>query len=341
MDLRLFLFPGAFLATVVVTWGVRSYAIGSNLLDIPNDRSSHSVPTTRGGGIAIVVVTLAALVILNRSGLAQGGPLLAYAGGGLLVAGVGYLDDRSHVSAALRLAVHFGAAISVLIAVGPLPPLPVFRSELDFGLAASAMAAVSIVWLLNLYNFMDGIDGIAAIEAVTVAGGAACLLWYSGVDEVAYLAGVLAATSLGFLVWNWPPARIFMGDVGSVFLGFCFGALMVMTFATDAPLIWIWPILLGTFLVDATVTLFRRVFRRETLYKAHRSHAYQFASRKLGSHRPVTVAVGMINLFWLLPMAFLVTIGRLEGLIALLIAYTPLMGLALYLKAGARELQDV
>jgi Fuc2NAc and GlcNAc transferase len=129
-----------------------------------------------------------------------------------------------------------------------------------------------------------------------------------------------------------------MGDVGSGYLGFCFGALAAMTFSASAMSIWVWLILLGTFVVDASITLIRRFARREAIHRAHRSHAYQYASRRLGSHLTVTLAVGIINVFWLFPVAFVVTMGRLDGALGLLIAYTPLMWMALHYKAG--EAQD-
>ncbi len=339
--LSLVLIPAAFLATAALTLGVRQHALNRELLDVPNERSSHSVPMPHGGGIAIVVVTMASVGVLWLGELAGGWVLAAYVAGGLLVAEVGYLDDHKHVWPPWRLLAHFTAGTGVLVALGNFPPLSVFGFELDLGLFTFALSALFIVWLVNLYNFMDGIDGIAGVEAVTVAGAAAGLLWYEGAADVAMLAAVLAAANLGFLIWNWPPAKIFMGDVGSGFLGFCFGALALMTFGISAINVWVWPILLGAFLVDATVTLVRRVLRRETFYEAHRSHAYQYASRKLGSHLPVTVAVGMINVCWLLPIAFLVVADRLDGLLGLLIAYVPLVLLVLHFKAGAEEMQDV
>lgn len=309
-------------------------------MDIPNERSSHSVPTPRGGGIAIVMVMSLLIGILLIWGFEYRSILVAYLAGGLIVAIVGFLDDRKHVAARVRLLVHFAAAAVILVAVGRLPSLSVLGSQLDLGIVNSLLAAVFIVWLLNLYNFMDGIDGIASAEAVTVAGGAAVLLWLGAATDFAKLAATLAAVNLGFLVWNWPPAKIFMGDVGSGFVGFCFGAMAMITCAKGALSIWVWLILLGAFLVDSTVTLLRRVVRRDLFYEAHRSHAYQYASRKVGSHLRVTVAVCTINLLWLLPMAFLVTAHRLNGLVGVLVAYLPLLALALHFNAGAKELQE-
>jgi Fuc2NAc and GlcNAc transferase len=122
---------------------------------------------------------------------------------------------------------------------------------------------------------------------------------------LAFVVAALGAASLGFLAWNWPPAKVFMGDAGSAFLGFAFGSLALVTHALGALVIWSWLILLGVFLVDATVTLVRRLLRGERVYEAHRSHAYQHASRRLGSHRTVSVAVGVLNIAWLAPLALL------------------------------------
>jgi Fuc2NAc and GlcNAc transferase len=331
---------GAFAAAALLTWRIRCYALRRKLLDLPNNRSSHSQPTPRGGGIAIVAVTLTSMALLWLGGIGRGLVTAAYALGGLTVAAVGYLDDRHSVPPVWRLIVHLLAAALILVAVGKVPPVPVLGLEVDLGLFTSVLIALFIVWLLNLYNFMDGIDGIAAVEAVTVAGGAAGLLWYRHVTGLSLLSASLAASALGFLVWNWPPAKIFMGDVGSGFLGFSFGGLAVITLANSSLPIWVWLILLGIFFVDATITLIRRLVRREVFYEAHRSHAYQYASRKLGSHLLVSLAVATINLFWLLPLAFLVTAGRLDGVLGLLIAYVPLLYLTLHFKAGAKELQD-
>jgi Fuc2NAc and GlcNAc transferase len=331
---------GSFFATVILTGWVRNYALAKKIMDIPNERSSHSQPTPRGGGVAIVSATLLTVGLMWLDGMAGGIKIGAYAVGGFLVAAVGYMDDNLNVSALWRLIVHFAAALLVVGAVGKLPPFSIMGFVIGPSGLISILASVFIVWILNLYNFMDGIDGIAAVEAVTVAGAAALLLRHAGAIEFAMLAAVLATVSLGFVVWNWPPAKIFMGDVGSGFLGFCFGTLVVMTCSASVLSPWTWLILLGVFLVDSTVTLIRRMFRLEKFYEAHRSHAYQYASRVFGGHLPITMAVGLINLLWLFPIAFLVVSRRLDGLLGLIIAYTPLLALTLYFRAGARESQN-
>jgi len=191
--------------------------------------------------------------------------------------------------------------------------------------------------MLNLYNFMDGIDGIASVEAISACLGACLLYWLTGFDSLIWLPMLLAAAVLGFLFWNFPPARIFMGDAGSGFLGIILGILSVQAAWASSQLLWSWLILLGVFVVDATYTLIRRLLRGDRVYEAHRSHAYQFASRRFGRHLPVTLFVAAVNLFWLLPISVCVAYFGLAGALGLVIAYLPLIVMAVKFQAGALE----
>jgi Fuc2NAc and GlcNAc transferase len=329
------------LAALLLTGMLRRYALARSLLDIPNERSSHVVPTPRGGGVAIAVVMLLALLWLFLRGWLDQSLLAVLAGAGALVALVGLIDDLGHVPARWRLLVHFGAAAWALVWLGGLAPLQVFSFALDLGWVGHALGVVWVVWLLNLYNFMDGIDGIAGVEAVTVCAGGALLFALSPAGASAWpVPLLLAAAVTGFLVWNFPRARIFMGDAGSGFVGLMLGIFSVQAAQVAPELFWAWVILLGAFVVDATLTLLRRVRRGERFYAAHRSHAYQYASRRYGGHARVALAFGAINLGWLLPVAWAVAAGLLDGVVGVLIAYGPLVWLALRFKAGARELQE-
>jgi len=194
-----------------------------------------------------------------------------------------------------------------------------------------------LLWLLNLYNLMDGIDGIASVEAITVCAGGALLYVLIGIPALAVAPLLLAGAVAGFLVWNFPPARIFMGDAGSGFLGVVLGGLALQAAWVTPQLLWAWLILLGVFVLDATFTLLRRLMRGDKIYEAHRSHAYQYASRQYGAHLPVTMAVLAINILWLLPWACVVALGYIDGLLALLIAYLPLALLAVRFNAGQLE----
>lgn len=183
---------------------------------------------------------------------------------------------------------------------------------------------------------MDGIDGIASVEALCVCLGRSALLAdrACGVGTSAVAAG----DGGGWLhYWNFPPARIFMGDAGSGFLGIALGLLSLQAAWVEPQLQWSWLIPLSVFVVDATWTLGRRLLRGDKVYEAHRSHAYQYASRLLGCHLPVTLVVGAIDLFWLLPVALWVGLGSLDGFTGLLLAYVPLVLLAIRFRAGQQE----
>lgn len=320
-----------------LTAALRKYAIARSLMDIPNARSSHVIATPRGGGVAIVVAFIASLGFLYVVGLISTSSLLANAGAGAAIALIGFMDDHGHIAARWRLLGHFGAAAWLLGWIGGLPPIELFGTSFDLGWAGHVLTAFYLVWLLNLYNFMDGIDGIASVEAICACLGACLLYWLSGLDSLIWGPLLLAVCVAGFLCWNFPPAKIFMGDAGSGFLGIVLGGLSLQAAWVSAPMLWAWLILLGVFIVDATFTLFRRLLRGDKVYEAHRSHAYQFASRHFGKHLPVTIAVGVINLFWLLPIAVCVARFGLDGALGVILAYTPLIALAIKFRAGDLE----
>jgi Fuc2NAc and GlcNAc transferase len=185
---------------------------------------------------------------------------------------------------------------------------------------------------------MDGIDGIAGLEAVSVLAIAAALLARHGSDpSPMYLLAVVATSVAGFLIWNWPPARIFMGDAGSGFLGFGLGAIGWATVVAGEFTVWVWLILLGGFIVDATVTLLRRYLRHAPLAQAHRSHAYQRLSRRYGSHLKVTLGILCVNIFWLGPLAAIADARHSAGALLTLIAWSPLVVVVWQSGAGIGE----
>ncbi len=324
-----------FLVSLWLTGRFRRYALKQRIIDVPNERSSHEAVTPRGGGVAIVLSMLVALLALGWSSWLPWPSVWSVCGGGSLVALIGFVDDRGHVAPRWRLTGHFAAALWVLVQLEGLPPLAVMGFELDLGWLGFGIAALYVVWMLNLTNFMDGIDGIAGVETITVCLSAVFLSGVAAPGERLWIAPlVLTSATLGFLVWNWPPAKIFMGDAGSGFLGFTLAVLSLQAGLVANRLFWSWVILLGVFVVDATVTLIRRIARGERFYEAHRCHAYQHAAIQNGAHKPVTVAVSIINICWLLPVALLVALGWLDGLMGVLIAYAPLVVVAVRLQAG-------
>jgi Fuc2NAc and GlcNAc transferase len=321
----------------VLTLLIQKSALRTNRLDIPNERSSHTSPTPRGAGLAVVVAFLLGLVALLVDKSISDDVFLAIALPGLIVAIIGLLDDRGHLtSAKWRLVGHFACALLAVWLVGGLPELPLANATIDFGLAGDITAVVYLVWMLNLFNFMDGIDLITGVQTVTTSAGVAMLLLASTESDFWKVFVVITASILGFLFFNLPPAKIFLGDVGSGFIGFI-TAVISLAIAKDEPLVaWAMIILLGVFVTDATVTLLRRLLSREHVYVAHRTHAYQHLSKKLNRHLPVSLGVGAINLLFLLPIAWLVAESKISPIFGLLIAYAPLVIVAAFLNAGKK-----
>lgn len=330
--------PFALIAALIGTAMLRRYALSNSLIDIPNSRSSHTLPTPRGGGVAIVVAFIASAILLGSTGFLPWVIVWGLVLPGVLVALIGFLDDHGHVPARWRLLGHFSAAALAMFFLGGLPVLQFFHVSINLGWFGYGVGAVFLVWLLNLYNFMDGIDGLASLEAIFVCIGGTLIYVLTNTPEFVWLPITLALAVSGFLYWNFPPARIFMGDAGSGFLGITLGVLSLQAAWTNPALLWAWLILLGVFIVDASCTLFVRLLRGEKVYEAHRSHAYQIASRRTGSHRRVALTVVGINFIWLLPLGVLVCLGLLDGFLGVLIAYAPLAVVALLLKAGQREI---
>ena len=254
------------------------------ILDHPNERSSHAVPTPRGGGWGILLVLAPVWWAIGVS------PWVLAGLAGL--AAVSWLDDRHNLAAAPRLLVHGAAVMAGLMALGD--EARVFQGWLPGGLDHLATGLLWL-WFINLFNFMDGIDGLAGSEAVSVAGGLALVAATVGDDSGALSpALVLAGAALGFLVWNWHPAKVFMGDVGSIPVGFALGWLL---FAAASAGEWPAALLLPLYFVaDASITLARRLLAGKPVLQAHREHFYQQATPPGRSHAAVVRMVILANL---------------------------------------------
>lgn len=278
------LFVVTLAAAALLTWRYLRWALHHQVLDQPNHRSSHASPIPRGGGVGIVLPIVIGLFLWGRH---PGSPLLVVGFGALVLAGVSWLDDLRGLPALLRLAVHTGVAAGVVLALGADIPLPGVLADSRW-LAAGIMIAWIVIHI-NYYNFMDGIDGLAASQTSLL--GLAWMLtgWWHNTASVTILGCLLLAANLGFLLFNWPPARIFMGDVGSASLGFFAGILPLLSTSPSGTGAFVFAgIVSWPFIFDATATLVRRLFRRENLLQAHRSHYYQQLVATGWSHRTVT-----------------------------------------------------
>lgn len=327
---------GAFVVSLALTTMLKRVALSAGLIDVPNERSSHSAPVPRGGGLAIVISSVAAMVLLAGFGEIPIPLTLALCGGGVAVAAVGFLDDRGSLSPGKRLLVHFVAAAWATAWVGHTSELRLGTDVIQLGVAGYAISVIGIVWFLNIFNFMDGIDGIAASEAIFICGAGLLLSGHTGVGDIAAAAAAIGAASVGFIVWNWPPARIFMGDVGSGYLGFVIAVLALADDARNSSALWTWLILAGVFVMDSTITLVRRMLGRQQITVAHRTHAYQHLARKAG-HATVTTLVAVVNVVWLLPCAIFSTVRPAYAFWLALLALCPLGVCAFLAGAGQPE----
>ena len=330
---------GALVMSAVLTDQIRKFALMHGVLDVPNERSSHTTATPRGGGLAIALIATSAMLALAWLGDLKP-PLLVSLLGGTVVAAVGFVDDRRSVHAGIRLAVHIAAALWAVSWLGGLPPLRIGEHLVQLGWPVELLAVLGITWTVNLFNFMDGIDGLAAAEAAFIAYAGATLGLASGhAAEVSAVAFAFGATCSGFLLWNWAPAKVFMGDVGSGYMGYVIVVLALGAARENPVALWAWLILGGVFFVDATVTLLRRLLRGERVYEAHRSHAYQWLARRWGSHAKVTCAVMIVNVLWLLPCAVFATRRPSLAAATVIVAFTPLVLVAIA-TSGRREAND-
>lgn len=255
------------------------YAVWRDLFDHPGERRSHEHSTARGGGAAIVVALLIATAVIALRDPGQGTLLGAFGIGLALVAAVGSIDDHRPLSPWLRLAAHMVAALLMAVAL--------LHVTGDWRIAAVAFLAITA--LTNVWNFMDGINGLAASQAILVAGLFASGWIGSGIWT--WMAAALAAACAGFLPYNFPRARIFLGDVGSGSIGYAIATLVVVLGTGHEKMSWLLMLPLSAFLVDAGLTLLRRIVRREAWWAPHTQHAYQVWARRAG-HRTVTLAYG-------------------------------------------------
>lgn len=292
------------------------------LVATPNARSSHQMPTPHGGGAPMLLAFALGLLVAALWHAPWTASYTALAAVSMLLMLLGIADDLWTLSVSLRFAAY---GLSCLATLPFLLPLPLTGSLWLDGLVLS-LGALAMLWLVNLYNFMDGIDGIAASQCLLASCAAAMLSWHRGGDDYGLFCLLLAASQLGFLVWNWPPARLFMGDAGSIPTGFLLGGLAVVGAVEDRLGLACWLILLAMFITDASWTLLWRVATGQAFTQAHRLHAYQRLSVHWSSHQRVDLLFTFVFCTWLLPLAWLSEIYPNYAFLLVILAYFPLLG---------------
>lgn len=273
----------------------RRWSLQNEMLDIPNERSSHSEPIPHGAGLIIVIICLVTYIPISI--FVSGTFSWGYFSGAFLIAAISYLDDIRQIRFTWRLLIHALAAVLLIVDVDTWHGITML-GNLKFGYWGYVMTFLWIVWMVNSYNFMDGIDGLAGLQAVIAATGWMILANILEMPALYLFSGVIAASSMGFLVHNWNPAKIFMGDVGSAFLGFTFAAIPLLgrqnaikspDLLPIAAVLFVW-----FFLFDSVVTILRRAIRGEKIWIAHREHLFQRLVSSGLSHRMVTVLYGVL-----------------------------------------------
>lgn len=299
------------------------YAIRKDIVAVPGSRTLHENKIPRGGGIVFSLLFVFGIAILFVLGITSFEVLMVLGVGGFVATIFGFADDIVDISEGYKMTVQILLAMWVVYW---------FEANILIEWVPSwfslFITSFLLVWMINLYNFMDGIDGMAISGALFISIVASILSLVGGGLELSIIFFLLAVSSVGFIIYNWPPARIFMGDAGSIFLGYCFGALVLKSLTNGDISFWIWVIILSYFLVDTTVTLLLRIVivRR---YLPHRSHAYQNLARIWNSHAKVTGLVMAYHFIWILPLSVWATIDNDVEVIAALLAIVPVILLTL------------
>lgn len=328
------------IAFIVTYFGVRAFVGWSRrgaLLDIPNERSSHTQPTPRGGGAMIVLVSLSFYLFFSL--YVTENFRTEYFVGAILIAAVSWLDDLKSIWFVWRILIHALSAFLIVLMLNQSPTI--YSFGFDSALIKTAVfcaAFIWLVWMTNAYNFMDGIDGIAGVQALSAGAGWMIVGKIYNLECTEIYGGVLAFSGFGFLLLNWQPAKIFMGDVGSAFLGFSFAAMPFLAaregsgnfenlFAAGFAFVWV-------FFFDTVVTLLRRIWKRENFWQAHRSHIYQKLVENGFSHNRIAVLYGVLSALNAV-LAIVALTEKRFGLALLVVLFAEAAGLLILKKKSA------
>jgi UDP-GlcNAc:undecaprenyl-phosphate GlcNAc-1-phosphate transferase len=328
---------GAFILSYISVAAIQRWMVHHNLLDFPNERSSHIIPTPRGGGLAMVIVTIISIgVLCYIKPLSSVNSIFSIFLGAILVAGISLWDDLHPLLYWIRLIVHLVVAGIVVIEVGYWRVLHIpFIGAIYLGWIGLPVTILWVVGMINAYNFMDGVDGIAGGQGVIAGLGWAVLGMLSGQSFIAGVGVVLAASCLGFLGHNWPPAKIFMGDVGSTFLGYTFAVLPVVAGQYDTHLSFVGVLLVWPIIFDTAATFLRRLLHHENVFSAHLSHFYQRLVATGYSHKKIaSLYIGLSIISLACSAALFMEWPWVDYLVVLIMV---IMSLSLWLGTRRRE----
>ena len=320
MDLIKYLVLPIFACSWICTIFYKKYAINRGIISSPNYRTLHELPVPRGGGIIFSLLLTMSIFLLWFNFILSDNLFLVLGVGGFMAILFGFIDDIKNIKASIKLIIQILLAFWVVYffymdGLLIIKWIPIYLSI--------PFLIFLIVWLLNAYNFIDGVDGLAASMTIFISLTLALVLFFTeNIDYLTTLFILLAGVVGGFIVFNWPPASIFMGDAGSVYLGYIFGSLFLYTTLNGYISIWVWLTVSAYFLADTTITQLIRVIFVRKWFLPHRSHAYQNFARISDSHAKVTIGITVYNVIWILPLtlfaAFIPEWGFIFSILALI-----------------------
>jgi len=331
-----------FVVCFCLTLGLRSWSKRLGLIDVPNSRSGHSIPTPKGGGLAFCLsffLVTGSMILLGVLPKDIAFPLFF---GGPVVAILGWVDDRFTISAWIRLIVHFMVAIFICYLVTGWGQVPIEISFLPKVPWLNFIFCIFfITWCINLFNFMDGADGLVTSVSIVASLLLAVVAYSHGAENLVSIYVVFAYCLFGFLLHNWPPAKIFMGDSGSYFIGFFFSVMALISKLYSNISFYAHIVLFAPFICDTTYTLVMRFLRGERVYNAHRQQAFHKAIDSGWTPQKLSFMYITITILWLFPLANLAVLYNLFGIVFVIIAYLPMILFQVYFKAGLPEKRDV
>ncbi|MFT5692201.1 MAG: Fuc2NAc and GlcNAc transferase [Oceanicoccus sp.] len=332
MTASFILFTSSAVMSFLLVACYRRMAIRNAWLDIPNHRSSHRELIPRSGGLVILLMYTVLLVFQLATGQLKTAEFMVLAipiGVGL----VGFIDDTVSLYPGFRFLVYLLLVAIMATAFLPLPFLTVWDYSIESVWVLVPIYVLAITWLVNLFNFMDGINGIAGGQFIFVVVASYFLLPILAAPQFDMML-VVVASVVGFLCWNFPFGKVFLGDVGSTFLAAILAILMLFTITYQSASPWMWIILCASFIVDSGYTLIVRICTKQVWYHPHASHAYQILARRWSSHGKVVVLMMLVNIFWLWPLAWLATQSADTGVIWCVAACLPLIAICRLVGAG-------
>tara|TARA_B100000959_G_C14924865_1_gene601094 strand:- start:136 stop:1161 length:1026 start_codon:yes stop_codon:yes gene_type:complete len=321
------------IAAAISTLGTKAYisfALNKNILAIPKDRSLHSVPIPKGGGIIIGATFLSGLLLLLLINIVPSELAVALLGGGIALVIVGFIDDLREVEPVIRFIIQFLVSFWALYWLGGMPEIEIGPWVLKQSWVLHLIGSLGIVWFINLFNFMDGVDGMLASNASLFSLMGALALFWLGHSSLSVILVLLVASLTGFLIYNWAPAKVFMGDSGAAFIGYTLAVIALYSVSERMLNFWTWIILMGYFVADTTTTMVIKIVTvRGWFHEEHRSHAYQQLALMWKDHRRTTFFVLGITAFWMVPLALLSLRFQKNTVIIAMIALAPVVTLTL------------